>query len=185
MMDGLNELPSGLLVPDSALDISTKDSAEEAAERSLANHFSGMAKLEKTFPQLVKLAIDVAHRVTAYAKRKGLGPEAVLFDTPRWHQQGAIYVRIGLDHEAKRLTTRDRAAKNYTNLRALNDHVPQAVDLVMAIAFSLVSVINVRKLRPEQIQVSKPRFAQDDSHFVFDIRVNDRAFARPDQMEIV
>lgn len=169
-MDGLTTTESGLIVPADSVQLPEfKDSSTETAKDDLTKHFAAMAKLEQHFPQLVKLAIEVAQRTIKMAKRHNCGEECVMFDTPRWLPNGQMIVRIGLDPGAKRIITNEKAAKNFTNLRALNESVPQAVDLVMAIAFHLVPAVNAKKLDPKSIQIGKPRFNPDDTEMVFSV----------------
>ncbi len=170
---------SGLLVPSGTIehnDIGAKD--------ALTRQFAALAKLEAVFPALVKLCIDVATRLTAAAHRRCLGPQAVMLDTPRWHHSGQVVIRCGFDPEAERVDTTDKAAKNYTTLREVNADMPQAVDLALNIAHQLVPAVNVRKLLPQQIAFSKPRFNADDTQFVFTVAVKGKGLALPSNVEI-
>ncbi len=158
------ETSSGLFIPGNS-------TTEEAAKAALDAQFTGMQKLELHFPQLVKFAIKMANAVIAMGRRRGLGPECIMFDVPRWHPSGQVVVRMGLDPEGKRIITADKAAKNYSNLRQVNEDVPQAVELAMAIAFQLVPAVNAKKLNPRSIQISSPRFNEAETEMVFTIGI--------------
>ena len=162
---------SGLLVPSSAIESGDDLTAKEA----LTKHYEAMAKLEAHFPQLVALAKSVANAVTKMVDEKGMGPEAVMFDTPRWHPSGKVMVRIGFDPDGKRMTTTDKAAKNFTTLREINETVPQVIDLCMAMATYLVTVVNAKKLHAKDIKIGKPVFSPNRDQFVFDM-----GMARPE-----
>lgn len=170
-MDNMVSTPSGLIVPAHTIEQGSDRSAAEALDK----HYSAIAKLEGHFPQLVLLAKRLANAVTQMVEEKGLGPEAVMFDTPRWHPSGKVYVRIGFDHEAERITTTDKAAKNFATLREINETVPQVVDLAMALASYLVTVINDKKMHAKDITIGKPVFGPQRDHFIFDM-----GMARPD-----
>lgn len=147
----MRETPSGLLVPDACA-----TQVELSAADALRRYYEGMAKLEKNFPQLVKLAAAMAGQIDKAAKEKGVAPAGVVFDVAKWHPDGTVVVAVTFDREAKRNGGNDDAMKNFNTLAEINEDYPQAVDIVMSLAFQLVSVINAKKLMPGEIQVSKP-----------------------------
>lgn len=149
----------------------TLQHVDPGAEVALKRHFGGMAKLEMHFPQLVKLAVRVGNAISLMTAEKGLGPQCVMFDAPRWHPSGHIVVRMGFDPEAVRDAGNDKAAKNFSTLKELNEKFPQAVELAMAIAFHLVPAVNNARLDPKTVKIGHPKFALDKNSFTFSVGI--------------
>jgi len=147
----MNETPSGLLVPDSCV-----EAVDRSAQEALRRYYEGMAKLEKTFPQLVKLAAAMAGQIDQAASEKGVAPEGVILEVAKWHPDGTVVVAVSFDTKAKRVDTNDAAMGNFNTLADINERYPQAVELAMSLAFQLVSVVNAKKLLPGEIEVTKP-----------------------------
>lgn len=148
---------SGIVVPEGTIETQGKTDKE-----LVARTFQAMAQLEQHFPQLVLLAKRLVITLDHFAHRKGVSIHGVLTDMPRWHPSGMVVVPIGLDPAAVRDPHNDRAAKNYANLRLINDDCPQAVDVAMSIGFQLVPLLNQRKLMPQTVTVGKPVWAADE-----------------------
>ena len=174
----MQQIASGLYVPD------TVAYQDQGAEASLTRQYDGMAKLEKHFPRLVRLALELAASLTALAGRRGLGAQAVMLDAPRWHPSGSIVVRVGLDETAPRIQTTDKAVGNFVTLAEVNRDIPQVVDLAMAIAYQLVPAVNARKILPAEVEFSKPKFKADDSAFIFTVSVKGKGMALPSQVAL-
>lgn len=146
---------SGLIVPDHAVEAQAQDDTA-----LIARHFSALAKLERTFPQLVKMAADLARQLQAVAARKGQPIRALILDTPKWQADGTITVAVTVDPEAKRehAGARPAAARNFQTLKEIDEDAPQAVDLAMALAGQLVNLANTKRLLPTEIGITKPRW---------------------------
>lgn len=164
---------SGLLVPEGT--INQVDDAHYALER----YYAGMAKLEATFPPLVKMAVTVAGQIEKHASEKGIAPEGVILDAARWHPDGTVTVKVELNPEAKRDGNNDQAAQNFNTLKEVNERYPQAVELAMSLAFQLVGVINSKKLMPSEITCSKPIWHASNGLISFKMGANGQALTPP------
>lgn len=149
----MNQTPSGLFVPDSCA-----TEVELSAADAMRRYYEGMAKIEKNFPQLVKLAAAMAGQIDKAASEKGVAPEGVVLDVAKWHPDGTVVVAVAFDPHAKRDGSNDGAMKNFNTLADINERYPQAVELAMSLAFQLVSVVNAKKLLPGEIEVTKPQW---------------------------
>lgn len=170
----MEQTPGGLLVPDGTL-----QSKELSAEQALAKYYEGMAKLEKNFPCLVKMAVALAGQIEKHASEKGIKPEGVILDVARWHPDGTVTVAVELNREAKRDATNDKAAKNFATLQEVNAEYPQAVELAMSLAFQLVGVINNKKLLPGEIGCTKPIWHANNAMIHFRMMANGHALTPP------
>lgn len=163
----------GLYVPHS-LDLKTYE-----ASVALNRHYEAMNKLEQQLPNLVRLTIQLANMLEQAVAQRNIDPAAVMMDTPKWHNTGLVFIRLGFDPGADRITRQDAKVAHFTTLRQINDTWPQITEVALAMAFQLVKAINHLKVKPEHITFSKPRFKPDDSAFMFTIFLHGKPAARP------
>lgn len=171
----MEQTQSGLLVPDGTV----LKSREMDAGKALERYYEGMAKLERNFPALVKMAIQVAGFIENYSHAKGISPNGVLLDVARWQHNGIVTVAVELNPEAVRDITNDVAAKNFSTLKEVNETYPQAVELAMSLAFQLVGVINNKKLLPAQIGCGRLIWNAENSLISFKMTANGQHLAPP------
>lgn len=162
----MEQTQSGLLVPNGTMAIKEIPQDPEIA---LKRYYGGMAKMERTFPALVKMAIMTANFIEAMARQRGIKPEGVVLDVARWHKSGMVTIGVEFDPEAKRDTNNDQAVKNFDTLQAVNEDYPQAVELAMALAYQLVGVVNNKKLMPATIKTSTPKWSASGNILIFKI----------------
>ena len=152
---------------------------EYEARVALGRHYEAMNKLEHELPNLVKLSIQLANMMDQAVCQRGLAPEDVMMDTPKWHDTGVVFIRLGFDEGADRITRQDGKVSTFTTLKQINEKFPQVTEVALAMAFQLVKAINHWRVKPDAITFSKPRFKPDDSAFMFTVMLHGHAMARP------
>ena len=181
----MEQTASGLYVPAGlGSSINVLDSQEDEASGALGKLVQGMEKLEHHFPQLVRMAVDLAGCLHNAAKRRMLPPKAIMLAAPSWHMNGDVVVRLGFDELAERSTKVDDKVGTYQTLRQVNEDMPQVVDMAMTVAFQLVPAINARKIHPRDIEFIKLRFAADDSFIAFTVSERGKGLALPSHVGI-
>ncbi len=176
---GLEVTGSGLYVPAGTLE-QGRDDAREAVGRQ----YEAMSKLEKHFPQFVRLATQVAQLIGNYAKAKDISQHAVILGAAKWHDSGVIVVEVETDSGAERLTSKDHAVKHYATLQDVNTDFPAAVSLVMALAFKLMPLLNHKRIMPNAIQISNPHWPVTGTALTFKISHGGHGLSAPRKIKL-
>ncbi len=124
-------------------------------QAAVNKYIEGIVRIEKTFPSLVKSMAKLAEQCRQKVQAQGVGMEAIVFEVPKWYNDGSIVFKVGTERDAKKVVNVPGVA-NFSNLRAMDKECPQAVELACALAFRLVAYCNQHKVYPHQVQVGPP-----------------------------
>ena len=100
----MKKTTSGLVVPNHTPTIEPRIKDHNDSS-SIKAQMSGMQKLEKNFPGLLKICYAIAMRLTNFMNTNRIRATDVAFDTPKWRNDGYIVFRVY--HKGKPLKPHD------------------------------------------------------------------------------